>query len=135
MRRRLYQAIPEESEMNDISVSEAKIRKRLYAEDVVSEQGTKATAEAIRDSSFTEMDELTDRQLESFYAFWDCYENECSKITWATYDGWIYSTSTAAKILDYYMHMGETTWGMVFSFACQSASVPMKSLLHLDYKK
>ncbi len=124
MRKRLYQALPDNSDLIDnvISASEEKKIKRLYAENNVNEQSVSVTDAAVRNASLAEMVALTEIQLDMLYAFFDHYEKEITKIALTNYTGWHYSTATAAKSFDCYMDIGNIAWEMGVSVACDSAT-------------
>ncbi len=137
MRKRLYQALPENSELIDsvISACEEKKKKRLYADNIVKEHGGLVADTAERNASLAEMVALTELPLDMMYSLCDQYENEFSKIALTNYSGWYHSASTATKFLDCYMHIGNIAWEMGLAVACESAASSMQFILNPgDYR-
>lgn len=124
MRNRLYQALPEHSELIDSvhSACKEKTKKRFYAENIVKDHDAKAAGETEYIESFAEIFTLTARQLDTLYALYDCYEKECMKFPLAMYSNWIHSASTSATFFDWYIRTGKAAWERGFAVACNPFS-------------
>ncbi len=137
MRKRLYQALPENSELieNAISACEEKKKKRLYADNIVKKQGGLVADSAERNASLAEMVALTEIPLDMLYALCDQYGKEFSKSALTNYSAWCHSASTATQFLDCYMHIGNIAWEMGLSVARESATSSMQFILNPgDYR-
>lgn len=124
MRNRLYQALPEHSELIDSvhSACKEKTKKRLYAENIVKDHDGKAAGATEYIESLAEIFTLAAGQLETLYVLYDCYEKECIKIPLAMYSNWNHSASTSAKFFDWYIRTGKDAWGRGFAVACNPFS-------------
>lgn len=135
MRKRLYQALPEDIELIDNvhSACKEKTKKRFYAENIVKDNDTNGTEVTEYIASLTDFFALAAGQLEILYSLHDCYKKECTKIPLAIYSNWNQSASTSAKFLDWYLRTGKATWETGFAVACNpflgssGLSVPEKS--------
>lgn len=130
MRKRLYQALPENSKLIDSvrSATEEKKKKRLYAENNVKGREKKAESVSEYDAPLAELFTSAAKQLDTLYAMYECYENECIKIPLTLCSSFHHSAETAAKILEWYVHTGEIAWKTGFSVANESVYLPMQSL-------
>ncbi len=120
MRNRLYQALPEQSELID-SVHFAckeKTKKRFYAGNIVKDHDGKAAGATEYTESIAEIFTLAAGQLDNLHALYDCYEKECMKIRRAMYSNLNHSASTSAKFVDWYIRTGKTAWERGVSVAC-----------------
>ena len=119
MRKRLYQALPEHSELIDSvhSACKEKTKKRFYAENIVKDHDAKVAGVTEYIESLTEIFALAAGQLDTLYSLYDCYEKECTKIPLAMYSNWNYSASTSAKFSDWYMCTGKAAWETGFAVA------------------
>ena len=119
MRKRLYQALPEHSELIDSvhSSCKEKTKKRFYAENIVKDHDAKVAGVTEYIESLTEIFALAAGQLDTLYSLYDCYEKECTKIPLAMYSNWNHSASTSANFLDWYMCTGKAAWETGFAVA------------------
>ncbi len=119
MRKRLYQALPEHSELIDSvhSACKEKTKKRFYAENIVKDHDAKVAGVTEYIESLTEIFALAAGQLDTLYSLYDCYEKECTKIPLAMYSNWNHSASTSANFLDWYMCTGKAAWETGFAVA------------------
>ena len=119
MRKRLYQALPEHSELIDSlhSACKEKTKKRFYSENIVKDHDDKAARVTEYIESFAENFTLVARQLDALYALYYCFEKECTKIPFAMYSNWNQSASTSAKFLEWYMRTGKAAWETGFAVA------------------
>jgi len=124
MRNRLYQALPEHSELIESvhSACKEKKRKRLYAENLVKEHDAKAAGATEYNSSLAEILTLPAAQLDILYALYEYYEKECLKIPLAMHSSWNHSASTSAKFFDWYIRTGKTAWERGLAVACSPFS-------------
>ena len=124
MRNRLYQALPEHSELIDSahSACKEKTKKRLYAENIVKDHDAKAAGATEYIESLAEIFTLAAGQLDTLYALYDRYEKECIKIPLAMYSNWNHSASTSAKFFDWYIRTGKDAWERGFAVTCNPFS-------------
>lgn len=119
MRRRLYQALPEQIELIDNlqSARKEKTKNRLYAEYIDKGHDTKVEGVTECFESLTEIFALTASQLGALYSVYGGYEKECTKIPAAICSCWNHAASTSVKFVDWYMHIGKAAWKTGFAVA------------------
>ena len=119
MRKRLYQAVPEHSELIDSvhSACKEKTKKRLYAENIIKDHDAKAEGIAEYIEPLTENFELAARQLVTLCSLCDCFQRECKQNPLSMYSTWNLYASTSVKFLDWYMHAGKIAWETGFAVA------------------
>ena len=119
MRKRLYQAVPEHSELIDSvhSACKEKTKKRLYAENIIKDHDAKAEGVAEYIESLTEIFALAAGQFDTLCLLCDCYDKECTKNSLTMYPLWNHYASTSVKFLDWYMRTGKAAWKTGFAVA------------------
>lgn len=119
MRKRLYQALPEHSELIDSvqSVCKEKTRKRLYAESNVTDHDAKTADVTDYFESLDEFFTLAAGQIDSLYALYDYYGRECMKMPQVMCSGWSHTAATSAVVVDWYMRTGKSAWEKTFAIA------------------
>jgi len=124
MRRRLYQALPEQIEMIDNvhSARKEKTKKRLYAEYLVKGHDTEVEGVTECFESLDEIFTLAANQLDALYSLYGTYGKECAKIPSAIHCCWNHAASTSVKFVDWYMHVGKAAWKTGFAVACNPFS-------------
>jgi hypothetical protein len=124
MRKRLYQALPEHSELIDNvhSACKEKTKKRLYAENTVKEHDAKAAGATEYIESLAEIFTPAAGQLDTLYALYDYYEKIFLKTPLAMYSNWNLSASTSAQFFDWYIRTGKAAWERGFAVACNPFS-------------
>lgn len=112
MRKRLYQALPEHSELIDSvhSACKEKTKKRLYTENIIKDHDTKAEGVTEYIGSLTEIYTIAAGQLDTLYSFCDCYGKECTKIPFTISSNWNHYALTSAKLLDWYIRTSKAAW-------------------------
>lgn len=112
MRKRLYQALPEDHELIDSVhfACKAKSKKRFYAESIVKDDDAKNTGSIEYLEPLNDFFALAADRIDAIYSLYGCYEKEYQKMTLAMYSTWYHSTSASVKFLDWYMRAGKTTW-------------------------
>ena len=108
MRKRLYQPLPEHSELidNPHVLCNKKTKKRLYAENIVKDHEVKVAGVTEYLQSLDGFTTLAAGQIDAFYELYDCYEKEYLKISQAMYGRWNDTASTSAKFFNWYMRNG-----------------------------
>lgn len=119
MRKRLYQALPEHSELIDSvdSAYKEKTKKRFYAENVVKDHDTEVAGGTEYLESLSKSFALAAGQLDDLYSLYAGYGNECRKVSSAMSASWSHSASTSAKFLDWYIRSSKAVWEAGFYVA------------------
>lgn len=123
MRKRLYQALPENSALIDsvLETVEDKTKKRFYAQSTAAEKATSATVSADCSDAVSGILALAEQQLDILYALGNWYEKEWAKNSLSMYPGWHVPTSPAVKCYDWYMDCGKAAWKTGYGLAFDSA--------------
>ncbi len=117
MRKRLYQALTEDSKLIDRahSASLEKTKKRFYADSIANDPNTNNTGTTEYIEPVTEIFALATRQFATLYSLPACYDKEFTKLPLAIYSNLNHSVLTSAKFFDWYMHAGKVAWKAGFA--------------------
>lgn len=112
MRKRLYQTIPEDSNLIDTvnSATQERKKKRLYAEKENQDHPNTGKIVPELEQPFSQMFSLAAKQLDALYALSQCYVTECAKLPVTLYSNWYNSTQTASNLINLYLRNRQSTW-------------------------
>lgn len=112
MRKRLYQALPEDKELLE-SVNSAikeKTNKRFYAKDSQIKDEIKSRGDTDQPEPLASYIALTAGNIDSMYASYKQYEKEIKRVPQAIYGNRCHFAATSAKFLDWYWRSGKVAW-------------------------
>ncbi len=128
MRKRLYQALPEDSElMNNVrSAVKEKTGRRHYSK---MEGDTTGAVTSPDNEPRTDMFSLAENQIDSLYAIYNRYGKEWEQFPKLMCSSWFHSATTTVRMFEWYMDLTKAAWENGSSIAYESATLSMQSIL------